>query len=157
MTLKFTVSLFLDETMRIPLEISSDDTILQVKQKIETTYQVRADSQLLFIGNIQLRDNQRVSECNIFPGDRIRLVRRRNTGDIQVFIIETINNGGSTSIIISPTCTVLDLKKEYNGRTGFPIEHMRLIFRGTQLNDERRLEQDSIVNGSSIHLVARLH
>ncbi|RIA83010.1 Polyubiqutin 4 [Glomus cerebriforme] len=143
--------------MRISLEICSDDTISQVKKKIEKLLQVKPDNQELFLGSKQLKDNLKVSDYKIGSDEKLRLVRKAE-GGIQVFIQDTVPTAtkNSTAILINPSSTVLDLKKKYNERKGFPIGHQRLIFKGKQLEDDKKLSDYKIKHESSIHLVARL-
>ncbi|CAB5368261.1 uncharacterized protein OCT59_011064 [Rhizophagus irregularis] len=155
--MKFTVFLCIDEKMKVSLEINSDDTISQVKQKVEKLIQVKTENQELFLGNKQLKDNLKVTDYKIGSDENIRLVRKAE-GGIQVFVKDTVptSTKSSTAIIINPSSTVHDLKKKYNERTAFPIEHQRLIFKGKQLEDDRKLSEYKIKHESCIHLVARL-
>uniref|UniRef100_U9UDG2 Ubiquitin-like domain-containing protein n=1 Tax=Rhizophagus irregularis (strain DAOM 181602 / DAOM 197198 / MUCL 43194) TaxID=747089 RepID=U9UDG2_RHIID len=98
--------------MKVSLEINSDDTISQVKQKVEKLIQVKTENQELFLGNKQLKDNLKVTDYKIGSDENIRLVRKAE-GGIQVFVKDTVptSTKSSTAIIINPSSTVHDLKK----------------------------------------------
>nr|CAG8513629.1 5221_t:CDS:1 [Entrophospora candida] len=154
---KFTIILYLDQTVKVPFDISSDDTIYQVKQKIEKSYEIKIENQELYLGDKQLEDNHTVKNCNIGLEEKVRLVRKAE-GSIQVFImdINPTDNQKSTAIILKPSSTVLELKNLYTERKSLPVEYQRFIYQGKQLEDNRTLTSYDIVHESNIHLVARL-
>ncbi|RIA83000.1 hypothetical protein C1645_787233 [Glomus cerebriforme] len=149
--LKFTIFLFLDETIRMPLEIFSDDTIYKVKQKIEKTLDIKKERQELYLNNKRLEDIRKVSYYKIAPGEIISLVQKVESG-IRVFIKDFILTP-PTSIIINPSSTVLQLKKKYNERTLIPIKNLIFMFQGRQLENDEVLSESGIVHRSSIQLV----
>ncbi|CAB4482549.1 putative ubiquitin [Rhizophagus irregularis] len=163
MSIKFFVTLSYNG-VELPLEICSRDTIYEVKQKIERleniTESIRPEKQELRLGAEKLKDELNVSDCEIHPGDNIRLVQKV-AGVIQVFIKNTVTLEDkmvkSIAILIDPSCTVLELKQKYYDKTrSFPVEKQRLLWSRHQLEDERSLSSYKIPNDSNINLVARL-
>jgi hypothetical protein len=161
MSMRFVVKLIYN-SVQLKFEICSDDTIYQVKQKIEALgdiESIKPEKQELRLGGEVLEDGRRVSDYNIHPGDKVRLLRKV-AGVIQVFIRSTVTVEGRTlqslGILIDPNSTVLELKEEYHKRTSYPVEHQRLLWGRYQLQDERSLNSYGIPHGTTINLVARL-
>lgn len=70
-------------------------------------------------------------------------------------IIQTLT-GKIISINIDSTDTILQLKRNIEEKEGIPTDQQRLIYNGKQLQDVHTLNDYSIVNESTIHLVLRL-
>ena len=52
--------------------------------------------------------------------------------------------------------TVLRLKKEYQNIEGIPLDQMKFIFAGTQMEDDRTLEDYGLKEGCTVHCVLKL-
>ncbi|RIA81057.1 hypothetical protein C1645_791338 [Glomus cerebriforme] len=146
-------------TVRLPIEICSEDTIYQVKQQIEKlenlVFKIKPKDQVLMLGQKEFQDNLKVSESKIYSKDKIRLIQKVE-GKIQIFIIEVDRGNKSTAIIIEPSATVLDLRKQYCNKTGLE-EELRFSFKGHELENKHTLEHYEIQGGSTIHLFARVY
>ncbi|CAG8619440.1 24279_t:CDS:1 [Cetraspora pellucida] len=152
---RFTVSLVNGSTFQTSLEICLDDTIYQVKQKIENNHQVKIENQELFLGGKKLEENQTVRNYNIGLGETINLVQKHE-GIMQVFIKDLNGSGSSTGIFINYSSTVLELKQSYGSISKIPVYEQRLIYGGKQLEDHKKLSEYKIEHGSTIRLVLRL-
>jgi hypothetical protein len=145
------------------LEICSDDTIYQVKQKIGNleslkSLKFRPEKWELYLGGDLLKDERKISDYNISLGDNIRLHQK---DAIQVFIrnTATLIEGRtlqSLAIFIDPNSTVLELKKEYHKKTSYPVENQIFIWGRYLLEDERSLSSYRIPHTATINNVVRL-
>jgi hypothetical protein len=64
--------------------------------------------------------------------------------------------GNKQSYTFEPTDKVLDVKKALQEKEGIPVDQIRLIFSGKQLNDEKELQEYKIAAGGTIHMVLQL-
>ena len=54
---------------------------------------------------------------------------------------------------VGPGDTVLSLKQKIRDSTNIPLERQRLIIRGRQLVDGKRLYESNVFDGTTLHLV----
>lgn len=64
--------------------------------------------------------------------------------------------GRTIVMSVEPDETVDSLKKKIEQREDVPPNQQRIIFSGKQLEDGRTLDEYSIINRSTLHLVLRL-
>jgi len=84
----------------------------------------------------------------------LRPRRRDELVGIQVFV-KTLT-GKTISLDIGEMATLMMLKKKVENEEGIPPDQQRYIFAGIQLENEDRLYQHLIQQGSTLHLVLRL-
>ena len=80
-----------------------------------------------------------------------RLARGAKRG-AQYYVIrgkETVD----TTEKVRPGDTVLSLKQKIRDSTNIPLERQRLIIRGRQLVDGKRLYESNVFDGATVHLV----
>lgn len=73
---------------------------------------------------------------------------------IEVFVKTLLNK--SLTLKINPKSTVAQLKLMIEKEEGFPVDKMRLIYAGRQLEDSKTLNNYGIKEGSTIHFVLRM-
>jgi hypothetical protein len=81
-------------------------------------------------------------------------IQRPSAGPMQVFA-KTLT-GKHTTCVVCLEDRVEDLKKEIQNKEGIPVDQIRLIYAGRQLEDGRTLAEYGITKDSSIHLVLKL-
>jgi hypothetical protein len=57
---------------------------------------------------------------------------------------------------VDETDDVLEIRKQFSKKANIPVEQIRLIFKGQQLEDSRTLRQYGIQKESMIHSVLRI-
>lgn len=60
------------------------------------------------------------------------------------------------TLLVKPSYSIATVKDMVQDKTGVPPDEQRLIFAGKQLDDERKLYDYNVQNGSTIHQVLRL-
>ena len=78
----------------------------------------------------------------------------RDENQIQIFV-RTLT-GRTMSVEVNPDDTIESLKEKLYDEEGIPVEQIRLIFGGKQLENHRTFRDYNISNESTIHLVLRL-
>ena len=63
--------------------------------------------------------------------------------------------GQKLCLKVRPGDTILSLKQKIRDKDNIPVAQQRLIFRGTQLVDEKRLYESNIFDCATMHLVLR--
>lgn len=64
--------------------------------------------------------------------------------------------GRDIPVDIEPTDKVIRIKEMMEEKEGIPPAQQRLIFSGSQLNDEITVQESGILPGASLHLVLTL-
>ena len=76
------------------------------------------------------------------------------TEEMQVYVRNL--TGGCVALLVKPSYSIATVKDMVQDKTGVPPDEQRLIFAGKQLDDERKLYDYNVQNGSTIHQVLRL-
>jgi len=135
----------------IALAVEPKDTIASVKRKIQETEGIPADEQRLIFSGTALEDDRTIAECNIQKESILNLVQHR---PMQVHV--KLVTGTQITISVVPTDTIASVKNKIHEKEGIPVEEMRLISGGKQLDDVVTVADYNIQNGGVINLVARL-
>lgn len=64
--------------------------------------------------------------------------------------------GRDIPVDIEPTDKIICIKDMMEEKEGIPPSQQRLIFNGSQLNDDRTVQESNINAGASLHLVLTL-
>ena len=132
------------------LDVKPNDTIEEVKSKIQGQEGIpTAQQRLIFAGKL-LEDHRSLSNYNIENGYTVQLVFRLR-GGMQIFFIRF--SGERVTVECDPENTLRELIEKV---TEVEPKDVRLIFAGKQLEHGRTLADYHIEKESVIHMCSRL-
>ena len=148
---RITIHMASGESFRV--EIKEDESIYNIKQRIERGEGIPVAQQSLTLGGKEvLEDIMTVTNSGILKSKEIYLTIRREM-QINIKILTGYN---SFTLIMNTTDTVQQVKIQIQDKEGIPPHQQILIFGNKMLEDGRTLGSYKIHKESTLNLVLRL-
>ena len=114
------------------------------KKELQIPYNIKYNNKLISLNDLLIH-------CGIKDGDLIELEERNS----YLIYIKTLT-GKQFKVYVTPNDTIYMVKYFIKLNEGIPIDQIRLIFQGVQLEDNKTLEEYEIAKDSILHMVLRL-
>ena len=137
----------------VTLEVVKNETIKNMKEKIEDKEAIPSDKHKFVFNGKQLEDRRTLCDYNIQDGSKIYLLQRI-PGGMRIFV-KTLS-GQTLTLEVEASDTVEEVKARIHLKERIPPEVQRLILAGRQLEDGRTMSDYNIHKGSSPYLILLL-
>lgn len=164
----------------VTLEVAHTDTVAAVKDRIQHAEGITAAQQRLVFAGKQLEDHQTLQDCNILKESVIHLApssraqshspppqisshvpesrfpaHGQMTPTLTIQIFAKLLSGKVVPLTVLPSDTVASVKVKVQEAEGISCHEQRLIFSGTEMDDDCSLLQCKVQKESTIHVVVK--
>lgn len=142
----------------VTVNVNPSDTVESVYWKINN-YGVNAElhnQRLIYAGKI-LNNDHTLSDYNIKPGSTIFHSLALRGGAITLMVQLVGTGTRNITVIVEFTDTIANVKKKIHAKMpDVPVGNQYLVFGTEQLNNNKKVNDYPLQNGSTIHLMNRL-
>jgi ubiquitin C len=139
----------------IALEVESNDTIENVKTKIQDNEGISPDNQILSFKGKLLEESRTLGDYNIQTNDVIQLgLRTSNSNNDSFQIFVRMNSVETITLDVSMSDTIESVKAKINNK--YQLTSYNLYFNDNQLEEGRTLVDYNIQKESTISLENKL-
>ena len=139
-----TINVITPEGKNIILDVDPNDTIKDVKKKLENKSNIPVEDQRLLFDDKLLDDRPTLKDYKIKHGDTIQME------PMKINVITP--QGKKITLDVKPDDTIKDVKKKVEKEEDIPVEDQRLLFLGKQLDDHPTLKDYKIKHGDTINM-----
>ncbi|KAL9958884.1 hypothetical protein ACROYT_G035956 [Oculina patagonica] len=133
------------------LDFVPNDTIQDVKKKIEDEVGIPTDQQQLTFDDEELLDRSALTDYNIQNQSTLHLIPIFRGSGIQIYVRTT--TGKMITLEVVPQDTIAIIKRKILQKEGIPVDYQRIVYAGTMLKDYYTLEDSNIKRKSLLHLI----
>ena len=130
------------KTHQIP--IKANDSAEGIKAKIEEETGLAAPRQVLSFQGKELKDGQTVKQAGITDGSEL------NCDIFKVPISVNTLEGNKIKLMIEPSGSVADIKKQLEAESGLKASNQKLFFNGTELADPNKSAESYGIKAGSV-------
>lgn len=138
----------------LTLEVESNDTVESVKEKVQFREGIPFELQGLVYSGKQMEDGRTLADYHVEKDSTLHLVMRVRNTRAQVFVKDPRGKTLEMDVDLGRH-RVFDVKKVIEERLKIEPVTQRLIYAGTELNDERLLREYGVMDGATLHVVMR--
>ena len=136
---------------RTSIEVNPSETIEQIKLKIQKYLTIPKEAQDLFLNNLLLENNKKLSEYNINEGLDFELSLKE--GFVKINAVNIM--GKRMNFYFKKTDSILNIKKKIEEKEGIPLDVQKLILEPRTINKE--LENSKIIQDYNIRDNSNIH
>eukprot|EP01084_Bolivina_argentea_P265752 450579_1 len=140
---------------KLKINCNGNDTIKNIKNKIETQTNIRSNAQAIIYMGKELNDDQIIDQCNIKNHSILHLLTTTRTIGPYIQVLIRTLTGLIFRIDCKPNDSIQTLKSKIKDICLIPIQQQRLIHNRRQLYDGYTLKNYHIQHLSKIYLVQR--
>ena len=138
---------------RTSLEIDKSYTIEQLKSKMQAQLSIPKEAQNLFLNNLQLEDNKKLFDYNVYEGIEFDLFLKENY--IKINAVNVM--GKIMTFYLLKSDSINNIKKKIQEREGIPQNIQKLILEPKtiklELKNDKSIQDYNIKNNASIHIL----
>lgn len=134
----------------LELQVPRGSTVQAVKEEIFAAEKVSVEQQKLFLGSMELRDEGFLSSYGIQDNHLLNLQIVSPVPPQVIYIRNLL--GKTVTVEVSSADKVKTLKERVFAKEGIPVEQLRLILHGMDLDDEESIGHYKIEQESSLQL-----
>ena len=144
---------------QLVLNVSKNDSINNVKQKIEAKNSSPAHQIRLTFNGQELEDKKLLVDYNIEKNSTLYYVLKPDENPLLKIFVKSLTAGNSNMTLtldVRSSDSVLSLKRKIYAKTAIPINLQRLIVNGRQLdNDDTALSKYNVLMHSIIFIAQK--